>query len=84
MFKKIYDILVECRKKSNAKTAILIEGARRVGKTTIAIYLCKEEFDNYCLFDFSKLSEDTLSLFNEIPPKEKLDVFFGNLFFSVP
>ena len=84
MFKrKIYDVLVEWRRKSNAKTALLIEGARRVGKTTIATNLGKNEFDNYCLIDFSKLSDDTLSLFNEIPPDKKLDMFFGNLFLSV-
>ncbi|MBO6164742.1 MAG: AAA family ATPase [Lachnospiraceae bacterium] len=54
MFKrKIYDVLLSWKKESDGNTAILIEGARRVGKSTIAEEFGRNEYDSYILIDFS-------------------------------
>lgn len=58
MFKrKIYDRLVEWKQESNGKTALLIEGARRVGKSTVAEEFAKKEYKSYILIDFSVASK---------------------------
>ena len=51
--RKIYNKLVEWKENSNGKTALLIEGARRIGKSTIAEAFAKNEYDDYILIDFN-------------------------------
>ncbi len=60
--RKIYDELINW-KKENGKTALLIEGARRVGKSTVAEELGKNEYKSYILIDFSIASDEVKSLF---------------------
>ena len=53
MFKrKIYDKLLEWKRESDGKTALLIEGARRIGKSTVAEEFGKNEYETYILVDF--------------------------------
>ena len=57
MFKrKIYDKLIEWKNESEGKTALMIEGARRVGKSTVAEEFAKNEYESYILIDFSSAS----------------------------
>ena len=59
MFKrKIYDRLVAWKEEANGSSALLIEGARRVGKSTVAEEFAKNEYDSYILIDFSRVTED--------------------------
>ena len=51
--RKIYQKMLEWKKESNGKTALLIKGARRVGKSTIAEEFAKKEYSSYILIDFS-------------------------------
>lgn len=60
--RKIYDDLVSW-KKENSGTALLIEGARRVGKSTITEEFGKNEYKSYILIDFSIVSDEVKSLF---------------------
>lgn len=60
--RKIYNILL-LWKKEQGKTALLIEGARRVGKTTIAEEFGKNEYKSYILIDFSIASDEMKSIF---------------------
>lgn len=54
MFKrKIYDKLNHWKAESDGKTALLIEGARRVGKSTVVEEFAKNEYRSYILIDFS-------------------------------
>ena len=54
MFKrKVYDELLSWKKEWDGKYACLLEGARRVGKTTIAEEFARNEYDSYILIDFS-------------------------------
>ena len=64
--RKIYKILREWKNIDNGKTAILIEGARRVGKSTIAQEFAKNEYKSYILIDFAECSENIKNLFNDI------------------
>ncbi|MBQ8039668.1 MAG: ATP-binding protein [Lachnospiraceae bacterium] len=64
--RKIYDKLLEWKKESAGKTALLIEGARRVGKSTVAEEFAKREYKSYILIDFSKASKEVKELFDDV------------------
>ena len=64
--RKIYTKLLEWKQESAGKTAILIEGARRVGKSTVAEEFAKNEYKSYILIDFSVASNEVKELFNDI------------------
>ena len=81
MFKrKIYKELLKWKNESNGATALLIEGARRVGKTSISEFFGKNEFPAYKTIDFSKESNDVMNAFNDL---SKIDKFFENLFLAL-
>ena len=75
--RKIYDKLLEWKNQSNGSTAILIDGARRVGKSYIAEEFGKSEYKSYILIDFGKAPQDILDLF--IHDSANLDLFFAKL-----
>ena len=50
--RKIYDKLLEWKAESDGHTALLIEGARRVGKSTVVEAFAKNEYESYILIDF--------------------------------
>ena len=64
--RKIYDKLLEWKTNSNGSTALLIEGARRVGKSTVAEQFAKNEYDSYILVDFNKVSTSIKKLFEDL------------------
>lgn len=68
--RKLYDRLLEWKRIQNGKTAILIEGARRVGKSTLVEQFAKNEYESYILIDFNEASEDVKSLFNNLMNKD--------------
>lgn len=77
MFKrKIYDKLLEWKTESEGKTALLIEGARRIGKSTVVEVFAKNEYESYILIDFSRASKAVKSLFEDI---SDLDYLFLQL-----
>ena len=68
--RKLYDRLLEWKRVQNGKTAILIEGARRVGKSTLVEYFAKNEYESYILIDFNEASDDVKSLFSNLMNKD--------------
>ncbi len=72
MFKrKIYDDLKNWKEESAGSSALLIEGARRVGKSTVAEEFAKKEYKSYIIIDFSlaeKALKDNLSLIHISEP----------------
>ena len=64
--RKLYDRLLEWKRVQNGKTAILIEGARRVGKSTLVEQFAKKEYESYILIDFNEASEEVTDLFNNL------------------
>lgn len=78
MFKrKIYDKLIKWKSTSNGSTALLIDGARRVGKSYIAEEFAKNEYKSYILVDFGNVPNDVLHLFAQ--ESSDLDLFFAKL-----
>lgn len=75
--RKIYDKLVEWKRQSDGATAILIDGARRVGKSYIAKEFAKNEYKSYIVIDFGIASKDVLDLF--MYDASNLDLFFAKL-----
>ena len=76
--RKIYGRLLEWKETSKGKSAVLIEGARRVGKSTIAEEFARKEYDDYILLDFALESKDMRQNFED--NIGDLDTFFRNLF----
>jgi len=70
--RKLYSRLLEWKQVQNGKTAILIEGARRVGKSTLVEQFAKNEYESYILIDFNEASSEVKSLFNNLMNKDYL------------
>lgn len=64
--RKIYSKMLEWKHESNGRTALLIEGARRIGKSTVVEEFAKNEYESYILIDFAKASKDVKSLFEDV------------------
>ena len=64
--RKMYDTMLKWKQERNGDTALLIQGARRVGTSTIAEEFARNEYKSYILIDFSKVSKDIRDLFNDI------------------
>lgn len=77
MKRKIYDKLIEWKKTSNGSTAILINGARRVGKSYIAKQFAENEYKSYIIIDFGIAPKSILDLF--LYDTSDLDLFFAKL-----
>ena len=65
-YRKIYDRLLEWKRDSDGHTALLIEGARRVGKSTIVEEFAKNEYESYILIDFSIAPRSVRELFDDV------------------
>lgn len=74
MKRKVYNNILKWKQESNGKTALLIEGARRVGKSYIVEKFAKENYKSYILIDFSKTSKEIIELFDNY--LDNLDYLF--------
>lgn len=73
MFKrKIYAKMLEWKRRSKGSTALLIEGARRIGKSTIVEAFAKNEYESYILIDFSRAGKDLKDLFEDLSSTDYL------------
>ncbi|MBR2175400.1 MAG: ATP-binding protein [Clostridia bacterium] len=75
--RKIYNELLEWKKNSNGQTAMLIDGARRVGKSYITEWFAKQEYKSHIIIDFGNAPQDILNLF--LYDSTDLDLFFAKL-----
>ncbi len=64
--RKIYQEMLDWKNESNGKTALLIKGARRVGKSTIAQEFAQKEYSSYILIDFSIAPKEVHNLFEDL------------------
>lgn len=72
--RKIYSKLLEWKEEASGSKAILIEGARRIGKSTVCEEFAKNEYDNYILIDFAKKDKEVEQYFASY--LNDLDTFF--------
>ncbi len=77
MKRKIYNKLLEWKEQWNGATAVLIEGARRVGKSFIVEEFARNEYDSYLLIDFNKADKVIWTWFDNL--LEDLDTLLMNL-----
>lgn len=74
MYRKIYQKLLKWKNEENGTVAILIDGARRVGKSYIAKEFAEKEYKSYILIDFNNVQNEIKDLFNHY--LSNLDYFF--------
>ena len=81
MKRKIYDKIMDWKEKSNGKTALLIDGARRVGKSYIVEEFAKNNYESYILVDFNKVPDDIKNLFdNYLDNLDDLFLYLSNYY----
>ena len=74
--RKIYKRIVEWKEKNNGSKALLIEGARRIGKSTVVEEIGKNEYKSYIMIDFNIASKKIKDAFDDL---NNLDLFFNIL-----
>lgn len=72
--RKIYDKFLAWKKESNGKKALLVEGARRIGKSTIVEEFARNEYKSYLIIDFAKAPEEVKGYFSSY--LDDLDTFY--------
>ena len=72
--RKMYNRLIAWKRQAAGTKALLIEGARRIGKSTLVEEFAKNEYQSYLLIDFNKVSDSVISAFNNY--MNDLDTFF--------
>ena len=74
--RKIYSRIKSWKEETKGKKALLIEGARRIGKSTVAEEFGKNEYETYIIVDFNKASKKVKDAFDDL---NNLDIFFQTL-----
>lgn len=64
--RKIYTKLLKWKQESNGESALMVQGARRIGKSTIVEEFAKNEYSSYLVIDFNKASATVKSLFEDL------------------
>lgn len=75
--RKIYDDLLTWKKQSNGASALMIDGARRVGKSFLCKLFAENEYRSHIIIDFGNAPQDILDLFQQ--DSANLDLFFAKL-----
>lgn len=73
--RKIYNKILQWKNENKGKSALLIEGARRVGKSTIVKEFASREYKSHILIDFNKASQDIKDLFNDLMDLNRLFLY---------
>lgn len=64
--RKLYDKMLQWKQERDGSTALLIKGARRVGKSTLAEEFARKEYESYILIDFTEAAQEVKDLFEDI------------------
>ncbi|MBQ3709407.1 MAG: ATP-binding protein [Bacteroidales bacterium] len=70
--RKLYEKMLQWKQERDGKTALLIKGARRVGKSTLAEEFAKREYESYILIDFTEADQEVKDLFEDISDLDDL------------
>lgn len=73
--RKIYNQMLLWKQENQGRTALLVEGARRVGKSTIVEAFAKNEYKSYILIDFNKVSDKVKNLFDDLEDLEYIFLY---------
>ena len=78
--RKIYSKLKEWKETSKGKTALLLEGARRIGKSTIVEKFAQKEYRSYILIDFNEASKGVKGLFDDLMDMDYIFLYLQNIY----
>lgn len=70
--RKLYEKMLQWKRERKGSTALLIKGARRVGKSTLAELFAKNEYESYIHIDFTETSPEVKRLFDDISDLDSL------------
>lgn len=78
--RKIYQQLHQWKQDNAGRSAVLVEGARRIGKSTVVEEFAKQEYKSYILIDFNKVSERVKSLFDDLTDLDFIFLFLQSTY----
>ena len=78
--RKIYQQLRQWKQDNDGRSAVLVEGARRIGKSTVVEEFAKQEYKSYILIDFNKASERVKSLFDDLTDLDYIFLFLQSIY----
>lgn len=78
--RKTYRQLLEWKATENGRTAILVEGARRVGKSTIVEQFARKEYKSYILIDFNKVGKNVVELWDDLMDLDRIFLLLQQIF----
>ena len=78
--RKVYGKMLEWKTTSKGRSALLLEGARRIGKSTIVEEFAKKEYSSYILIDFNEASQDVKDLFQNLMDLDYIFLYLQNIY----
>lgn len=81
--RKIYEKIKNWKASSNGSSALLVEGARRIGKSTIVEEFAKREYRSYILIDFNEASREVKELFDDLMDLDRIFMYLQNAYHTV-
>lgn len=78
--RKVYGKILEWKAASKGRRALLLEGARRIGKSTIVEEFAKKEYRSYILIDFNEASQDVKDLFENLMDLDYIFLYLQNIY----
>ena len=78
--RKVYGKMLEWKTTSKGRSALLLEGARRIGKSTIVEEFAKKEYSSYILIDFNESSQDVKDLFENLMDFDYIFLYLQNIY----
>lgn len=81
--RKVYDCLKAWKETAKGRTALLLEGARRIGKSTIVEEFAKREYRSYILIDFNEASAEIKGLFDDLMDLDYIFLYLQNSYNTI-
>lgn len=78
--RKVYGKMLEWKTTSKGRSALLLEGARRIGKSTIVEEFAKKEYSSYILIEFNEASQDVKDLFENLMDLDYIFLYLQNIY----
>ena len=78
--REVYGKMLEWKTTSKGRSALLLEGARRIGKSTIVEEFAKKEYSSYILIDFNEASQDVKDLFENLMDLDYIFLYLQNIY----
>lgn len=78
--RKMYGTLLDWKRSSKGTSALMLEGARRIGKSTLVEDFARKEYKSYILIDFNRVGEDIKSLFSNLMDLDFIFVYLQNTY----